>query len=172
MSGRDATAFPSAGRGSCSSTSAAPFLTPEELTEIAQCLIFAARPLKAATDKVTAKYGLGTRGAWFLLLIDRGLVTNPSDVEKHFHIVRSLITAELGRLTKARLITYRKDTADRRRVRLALTRTGTSATLAIRKDLAKVITAGFARYPRAEVLKLSNILLEFSCVEVKAVRTQ
>lgn len=136
-------------------------LSWEEIGLFIQGLSFASRPVKAASDGITAEYGLGPRGAWILRLIESGLVVYPLDVTNFFQIGRSLITAELTRLTEAGLITYRKPIDDRRRFELHLTPLGEKVAARVREELYKLILERFSAYSRDEVLLCSRMLHEF-----------
>ncbi|TAL01202.1 MAG: hypothetical protein EPO08_11135 [Rhodospirillaceae bacterium] len=146
-------------------------LSWEEVAFIAEGLSFSSRQLKFATQGITAEYSLGPRGAWILILITAGLVF-PLDLTNVFRIGRSLITAEIIRLTEARLITYRKSTRDRRRVELALTPLGEKAVQRIRDELSKTVIQRLSNYTREEVLLCARMLRDFNFPQPESVRSQ
>ena len=120
-------------------------------------LAFGGRPLGQATQAVTRQYDLGPRGAWILNLISNGIVY-PLDLANVFRVGRSLITAELARLTEAGLITARPGATDRRRSELALTAAGEAAGTQIREDMSAIIPRNLAGYTPQEVLKFAQML--------------
>ena len=75
----------------------------DEVAFLAEGLAFGPRALRAATAKVTERYNLGPRGAWILNVISHG-VAYPLELASVFCVGRSLITAELSRLTEAGLV--------------------------------------------------------------------
>jgi DNA-binding MarR family transcriptional regulator len=135
-------------------------LSWDEIGLLAGGLSFASRPMKLATQAITEEYSLGPRGAWILVLITTGQVF-PLDLTNVFRIGRSLVTAELIPLTKARLITYRKSLEDGRRVELALTAAGEKLVVRIRAELSNLIIQRLANYTRDEILLCSRMLNDF-----------
>lgn len=121
----------------------------DEIGQVCLGLAFAMRPLRAATRGVTEAYDLGPRGAWILSLIDAGHVF-PRDLAAAFRIGRSLITAELTRLTSAGLIDSRPG-SDRRRTELALTPAGLEACQKVRREMKEAITTNLAAYSAEEI---------------------
>jgi DNA-binding MarR family transcriptional regulator len=138
-----------------SSTSTAK-LSWDEIGLLCEGMAFASRPLGVATLQVTAEYSLGPRGAWITVLISTG-VTYPLEIANVFRVGRSLITAELTRLTEAGLITA-TDGADRRRTKLALTPAGEAVCKAVRKGLSKMVLTRLASYSRDEILLCTRML--------------
>jgi DNA-binding MarR family transcriptional regulator len=128
---------------------------------VAQALVLAPRVLKSVTRQITTEYRLGPHGAWILRLIGNGQVVYPLDVTQYFHIGRSIISDELARLTRARLIGYRQSRADGRRVELTLTPLGKRVALQIRRELMRFVIGRFAGYSRADVLKFTRMLYGF-----------
>src|ERR1043166_1525787 len=116
----------------------------DDIGLLVQGLAFADRPLQQATAKVTERYSLGPRGAWTLNLIDHGFVY-PHELADIFEIGRSLVSAEISRLTEAGLITS-KPGKDRRRTELGLTELGEAALAEIRGELDRVLRAGLSGY--------------------------
>src|ERR1700722_10566077 len=84
-----------------------PQLSWEDIGFICEGLAFASRLLWSAIGDVTEQYSLGPRGAWIVRLVGRSDMS-PLDLTNVFRVGRSLITAELVRLTQAKLITYEK----------------------------------------------------------------
>ncbi len=124
---------------------------------LCQGLSFAPRALFVVTREITERYSLGPRGAWMLNLISAGIVY-PHELSNVFHIGRSLISAELARLTEAGLIESRPGATDRRRSELALTKLGEKVHDEIRDGLANMLTKALSAYSPDEVRLAARIL--------------
>lgn len=120
-------------------------------------LAFAQRPLEEGKDKITRQYNLGPRGAFILNLLSNGIMY-PLDLANALCCGRSLITAELSRLTDAGLVATQPGKSDRRRVELTLTPKGQEATAAIREETTRIILSNLANYTPEEVRKLAEML--------------
>ncbi len=131
----------------------------DDIGFLCQGLSFASRPLFAATQGVTTRYSLGPRGAWMLNLITAGVVY-PHELSNVFKIGRSLISAELTRLTDAGLVESRQGATDRRRSELALTDEGRKVLGEIRDELATSITSALSDYSPDEVRLLARMLTD------------
>jgi DNA-binding MarR family transcriptional regulator len=129
----------------------------DDIGYLCEGLAFAGRPLRQATERVTLQHDLGPRGAWILNLISNGLI-HPLELSNVFNVGRSLITAELARLTEAGLITSRSGELDRRRSDLALTPAGIMACKQIRHDMSEIIHTNLARYSMDEFLLFARML--------------
>jgi DNA-binding MarR family transcriptional regulator len=122
----------------------------DELGLVAEGIAYAQRPLKAATRQVTRQYDLGPRGPWILSLISGGKCY-PLELSQALRAGRSLITAELIRLTAAGLVTAQADSDDRRRSRLTLTALGTDACERVRSEMARILKRNLTDYSAEEV---------------------
>lgn len=134
-------------------------LTWDDIGFLVHGMSFASRPLHRATAGVTKRYDLGPRGAWILNLVSIGLVY-PHELAEMFRIGRSLVSAELARLTEAGLITSRQGTGDRRRSELALTAEGQAACEQVRHDLAGLVTESLAHYTPEEIRLCARMLAD------------
>lgn len=132
----------------------------EELGFLLHGMSFASRPMHAATSDITEQYALGPRGAWILVLIDNGHVY-PLDITNVFRIGRSLISAELVRLTKAGLVTATKSPADGRRTPLALTPLGAETCRRVRDQLRALVAKRLAGYSHEELMLCARMLNDF-----------
>jgi DNA-binding MarR family transcriptional regulator len=132
-------------------------LTWDDFGLVSEGLAFAVRPLRRATVEITRRYDLGPRGAWMLNLINNGL-RYPTEISAMFSVGRSLITAELARLTEAGLVTSRPGEQDRRKTELALTAEGEAACAAIRDSVAEIIRTHLAGYSNADIRKFAQML--------------
>jgi DNA-binding MarR family transcriptional regulator len=122
-------------------------------------MAFASQPLHYATDAVTERYNLGPRGTWVLNLVAIGL-NHPHELAEMLRIGRSLVSAELARLTEAGLIVARQGTRDRRRSELALTPSGEEALNEVRDELARLVTESLGHYSPQELRLCGRILAD------------
>jgi DNA-binding MarR family transcriptional regulator len=127
-------------------------------------LAFTQRPLRAATRQVTRQYDLGPRGAWILSLISGGKIY-PLELSDMLKAGRSLITAELARLTEAGLVTASPGRHDRRRSELALTPLGQQACQRVRDEMARIVRRNLAGYSTEEVMLFARMLRDVRQLE-------
>jgi DNA-binding MarR family transcriptional regulator len=139
-------------------------LTWEELSSICEGLHFAQRPLRAAAQGVMRQYSLGPRGAWILGLISKGMIY-PLELSNMFKAGRSLITAELARLTEARLITASVGKHDRRRSELALTPLGMSVAKRVSDEIERIVRRNLAEYSAEEIRLFMRMLHDVQQVD-------
>lgn len=133
----------------------------DEIAFLAEGLAFGPRALRAATAKVTERYGLGPRGAWILNVISNG-VAYPLELASVFCVGRSLITAELARLTDAGLVDARPGKDDRRKTELTLTALGKTASEEIRDELSAIVRQRLAGYSAEETRLAAEMLRALS----------
>ena len=129
----------------------------DELGFICEGLSFGQRPIRAAAQDVTRRYNLGPRGAFILSLISNGVVY-PLELAAIFKVGRSLITAELTRLTEAGLIAATPGTDDRRRLRQALTEKGKAACEEVRGAMARIVSRNLVGYSVEEIRLFARML--------------
>jgi DNA-binding MarR family transcriptional regulator len=133
----------------------------DEIAFLAEGLAFGPRALRAATAKVTERYSLGPRGAWILNVISHG-VAYPLELASVFCVGRSLITAELTRLTEAGLVATRPGQDDRRRTELTLTPLGKAASEEIREELSMIVQRRLAGFDAREARLAAEVLRALS----------
>lgn len=129
----------------------------DEIGFLTEGLSFAQRPIRAAAAQVTRQHGLGPRGAFILSLISGG-VAYPNELALALKTGRSLITAELTRLTEAGLVAATPGETDRRRSRLSLTAAGEAACEATRAAMHRIVTRNLAAYTAEEVRLFARML--------------
>jgi len=129
----------------------------DELGFICEGLSFGQRPIRAAARAVTQRYNLGPRGAFILSLISNG-VAYPLELAAIFKVGRSLITAELTRLTDAGLIVATPGTDDRRRLRQTLTPQGEAACNEVRGAMARIVSRNLGGYSVDEIRLFARML--------------
>jgi DNA-binding MarR family transcriptional regulator len=132
----------------------------DDIGFICECMSFASRPIAAAGREITEKYSLGPRGVWIIRLISNGKVY-PLDITNVFRVGRSLISAELARLTEAELITSVRSAGDGRRTRLALTPAGEAVCQQVTGELRRLVEDQLAKYSREEMLFCARMLRDF-----------
>ncbi len=106
---------------------------------------------------VTEHYNLGPRGAWILNVISHG-VAYPLELSQVFCVGRSLITAEIARLTEAGLVDARPGQDDRRKTELTLTPRGKQASGEIRAEMLRIVRRRLAGFAPGEVRLVSEAL--------------
>lgn len=143
-----------------SAKSEEPTLNWDEIGFLCEGMSFASRPMHEATRNITEEFSLGPRGAWILVLIANGHIY-PLDITNVFKIGRSLISAELARLTEAGLITSVKSPHDRRRTALALTPIGEDARRRAKEQLAALVLDRLKDYSRDELLLCARMLRDW-----------
>ena len=129
----------------------------DDLGSLSHGLVFGPRSLLQATRDVTERYSLGPRGGWMLNLIGAGLF-HPHELSDVLKIGRSLVSAELARLTEAGLVTSSAGKTDKRRSELKLTASGEAALAEIRSELQRSLTTALQGYTPGQVRLLTKML--------------
>jgi DNA-binding MarR family transcriptional regulator len=129
----------------------------DDIGYLSHGLVFGPRPLLQATRSVTERYSLGPRGGWMLNLIGIGLF-HPHELSDVLKIGRSLVSAELARLTEAGLVTSSIGKSDKRRSELMLTELGQAALEQIRSELFGGLTSALKGYTPDQVRLLAKML--------------
>lgn len=139
-------------------------LSRDEMAEIVSGLTFAQRGINGAAARTIKAYSLGPRGAWICTLIAGG-VNYPLELATALKCGRSLVTAELTRLTEAGLITATPGKHDRRRSELALTRKGEAAADTTRKELVRILRRNLGGYTPDELRLFARMLADVARLE-------
>lgn len=137
-----------------------PDVSREEIGFFFFALKLAQGDLQQRVKPINEQYSLGPRGIWMIGLIGTGMAF-PSDLTKMLKIGRSLVTAELNRLTDARLIETRQNDEDGRRLELRLTAEGEAVRRRLGDQLEDVIRSKLSGYTREEILLVTRMLREF-----------
>lgn len=122
-------------------------------------MAFAPAPLHRATRGVTQRHDLGPRGTWMLNLIAIGL-NHPHELAEMLRIGRSLVSAELARLSDAGLIAAQPGKTDRRRSELTLTAAGEAALEEVHGELTRLVTESLSHYTPDELRLCGRILAD------------
>jgi DNA-binding MarR family transcriptional regulator len=136
-------------------------LSWDEIGLLCEGLSLSSRPMGVAIKDITEEFSLGPRGAWITVLIAAEQVFFPLDLAQVFQIGRSLITAELTRLTDAGLITYRQSAKDGRRAELKLSPLGDTVQRRVKQELSKLVLERLASYTREDILLCTRMLRDF-----------
>ena len=136
----------------------------DELGVVCEGLAYGQRLLRAATRQVTRQYSLGPRGAFILNLVSLG-ARYPLDLANAMKCGRSLITAELTRLTEAGLVATKVGETDRRRSELTLTEEGEDACQRVRSEMERLLRRTLSAYSAKEVRLFSRMLRDVRQVE-------
>ena len=136
-------------------------LSWDEIGLLCEGLSLSSRPMGVAIKGITEEFSLGPRGAWITVLIAAEQVFFPLDLAQVFQIGRSLITAELTRLTDAGLITYRQSAKDGRRAELKLSPLGDSVQRRVKQEISKLVLERLASYTREDILLCTRMLRDF-----------
>jgi len=136
-------------------------LSWEEIGLLCEGLSLASRPMGLAVKGITEEFSLGPRGAWITVLIAAEWVLFPLDLAQVFQIGRSLISAELTRLTNAGLISYRQSAKDGRRAKLKLTSLGDTVQRRVKEELSKLVLQRLSSYKCEDILLCTRMLRDF-----------
>ncbi len=131
---------------------------PAVLADVIAGLVFAQRPITEAGKEAAQLYDLGPRGTFILSLVSRG-VRYPKDLAIVLRVGRSLVSAELSRLTDAGLITATEGD-DRRRTELSLTPLGESVNASVRSKLTGSLERSLAAYSADQIALFAQMLRE------------
>jgi DNA-binding MarR family transcriptional regulator len=129
----------------------------DAIRDVIEGLAYANRPLFAAANDVKQKYGLGPRGAFILNLVSEGM-DYPNQLATKLGTSRSLISADIGRLTEAGLLAGTTGTGDKRTMRLSLTPEGARVCEAIRTKMASLITRNLSAYSARDIKLFAAML--------------
>ena len=138
-----------------------PELSDEEVAQFCRAIGVAPRALSRGATEFVSRHKLGRRGVWIMGLISVGL-DSPSGLSEALCIGRSLLSAELARLTRAGLVATEKDAADGRRLKLALTEEGKAANGRLQQSLSRFVNDNLAGFSKEDALLCARLLLAFS----------
>lgn len=140
---------------------AAPVLSRDEIGYFSQALSAARGQFGMATKAMCAEFGLAPRGPWIIGVLGKTPMA-PHLLAEIFSVGRSLITAELVKLTDAGLIRQEKDEADGRRVTLFLTPLGRKAYDRLGTDMGSFLSTRLSGYSRDEIMLCARLLSDFA----------
>lgn len=139
----------------------APLLSREDIGYFSQALASSRGIFSHATKTMCAEFGLAPRGPWIIGLLGRQ-PRSPHELADFYNVGRSLITAELAKLSEAGLIEQVKDETDGRRVTLSLTSDGLNVYQRLGEDLSSFLTQRLSGYSRDEIMLCARLLTDFA----------
>jgi len=138
-----------------------PRLSADEISDFCHSLAAARDQFSHAAKAVTERFGLGPRGPWIIGIVGR-MEVSPHQLADFFSVGRSLITAELNKLSDAGLILQIRDERDGRRSTITLTDLGKAAFLQLGQDLEVFLTERLRGYTPEEIRLCARLLADFS----------
>lgn len=136
-------------------------LATNEIVMFSSAIAQAAVKVRETRQEITDRYDLGPRGSWILDLIYAGF-DSPSRLANPMGIGRSLVTAELKRLTEAGLIEQAQCPDDRRRLMLTLTALGDRTRRQVIDDMSAFLEDRLGEHSREELLFCGRLLQTFA----------
>jgi len=125
-------------------------------------IAIASRQWRSAGKALREEYALGPHGPWIIGLIASSQILYPSDLTHVLRCGRSLISAELNKLSEAGLINCRKSEGDGRQIELTLTPLGMAANARLAESLSDMLDEHLAGYSRADILYCAKLLRDFA----------
>lgn len=144
------------------SSSARLALSWEDMGYLGNAIAIASRQWRGAAKCVKEQYALGPHGPWILGLIASNQVFYPSDLTRVLRCGRSLISAELNKLSEAGLINCRKSDEDGRQIELTLTPLGVAANQQVVDSLTSTLEERLGHYSREDILYCARLLRDLA----------
>lgn len=138
-----------------------PVLSRDDIGYFSQAVASSRGQFTIATKRVCEDFELAPRGPYIIGLLGRQ-PRSPHELADFYNVGRSLITAELSRLSDAGLIEQVKDEADRRRITLSLTPAGQKVYQRLGEDIRSFIEKRLSGYTRDEIMLCARLLSDFS----------
>lgn len=148
-----------AGAGAAASE---PKLSWEDIGYFGNAIAIASRQWRSAAKAVRDEYALGPHGPWIVGLMASTHVLYPSDLTRVLRCGRSLISAELNKLSEAGLINTRKSEDDGRQIELTLTPLGAEVNARIAEGLTTMVEERLVHHSRDEVMACANLLRDLA----------
>lgn len=137
-------------------------LSWDDIGFLGNAIALASRQWRAAVKRVRDEYALGPHGPWIIGLIARNHVVYPSDLTRVLRCGRSLISAELNKLSEAGLINCKKSEEDGRQIELTVTPLGMAANERVAESLTTMLHDRLGDYSREEILYCARILRDLA----------
>lgn len=150
------------GSGSGMDEDANPSLSRDDIGFLGNAIALASRQWRAAVKQLREEYALGPHGPWIIGLIASNHVGYPSDLTRVLRCGRSLISAELNKLSEAGLINCRKSDEDGRQIELTVTPLGLAANERVAESLTSMLHERLGHYSREEILYCARILRDLA----------
>jgi DNA-binding MarR family transcriptional regulator len=137
-------------------------LSREDIGLFGNAIAIASRQWRSAAKSIREEYGLGPHGPWIIGLIASRQVVYPSDLTRVLRCGRSLISAELNKLSDAALINCRKSEEDGRQIELTLTPLGIAANARLAESLSSMLEERLGHYVRDDILDCVRVLRDLA----------
>jgi DNA-binding MarR family transcriptional regulator len=137
-------------------------LSWEDIGFFGNAIAIASRQWRVAAKQVREEYSLGPHGPWIVGLIASNQVVYPSDLTKVLRCGRSLISAELNKLSEAGLINCRKSEEDGRQIELSVTPLGAETNDRVAESLTCMLEERLVHYTREDILYCARLLRDLT----------
>jgi DNA-binding MarR family transcriptional regulator len=137
-------------------------LSWEDIGFFGNAIAIASRQWRIAAKQVREEYALGPHGPWIIGLIASNHVVYPSDLTKVLRCGRSLISAELNKLSEAGLINCRKSEEDGRQIELSVTPLGAEMNKRVAEGLTSLLEERLVHYTREDILYCARLLRDLA----------
>jgi DNA-binding MarR family transcriptional regulator len=137
-------------------------LSWEDIGFFGNAIAIASRQWRLAAKQVRDEYALGPHGPWIIGLIASNHVVYPSDLTKVLRCGRSLISAELNKLSEAGLINCRKSEEDGRQIELSVTPLGAEMNKRVAEGLTSMLEERLVHYTREDILYCARLLRDLA----------
>ena len=137
-------------------------LSWEDIGFFGNAIAIASRQWRIAAKQVREEYALGPHGPWIIGLIASNHVIYPSDLTKVLRCGRSLISAELNKLSEAGLINCRKSEEDGRQIELSVTPLGAEMNKRVAEGLTNMLEERLVHYTREDILYCARLLRDLA----------
>ncbi len=136
-------------------------LTGEDVGFFCNALASSRGQFANVTKSICEDYRLGPRGPWIVGLVGRSPLS-PLALSTWFNCGRSLITAELARLSEAGLINQTRSEEDGRRILLTLTAKGETVHDRLGVELASLLSNRLSGYSHDQIMLCAQMLADFA----------
>jgi DNA-binding MarR family transcriptional regulator len=137
-------------------------LSWEDIGFFGNAIAIASRQWRVAAKQVRDEFALGPHGPWIIGLIATNHVVYPSDLTKVLRCGRSLISAELNKLSEAGLINCRKSEEDGRQIELSVTPLGAETNKRVAESLTNLLEERLVHYTREDILYCARLLRDLA----------
>jgi DNA-binding MarR family transcriptional regulator len=138
-----------------------PLLGRDDIGYFSQAVASSRGQFSLATKAMCEEFELAPRGPFIIGLLGRR-PRSPYELADFYGVGRSLITAELSKLSDAGLIEQVKDGTDGRRVTLSLTPAGWKVYQRLGEDMGGFLAKRLSGYTRDEIMLCARMLSDFA----------
>jgi DNA-binding MarR family transcriptional regulator len=138
-----------------------PMLSRDDIGYFSQAVASSRGQFAHATKAMCEEFELAPRGPFIIGMLGRKALS-PHELADFYGVGRSLITAELSKLSDAGLIEQVKDGSDGRRVTLSLTPAGWTVYNRLGEDMGAFLAKRLSGYTRDEIMLCARLLSDFA----------